>query len=149
MIEVQNKHAPADALQAGAYTIGGQKEGVKRIVVLNALPISIVLDAAREQNERIVDVMLELFDSFQEFVLRLDEIRDLEGEIACVSYVRHKATKEVISKYIKCEDAKEQNYVYSRYDYIFIVALKAPVRGADVQSVAEDDLAVIELVQIW
>ncbi len=149
MAEIQTKQAPAGAPQVGATSIGGQKEGVKRIVVLDALPISIVLDEAREQNERIVDVMLELFDSFQEFASRLNEIREFEGDMLCVSYVRHKATREVLDKYIKCEDAKEPNYVYNRYDYIFIVALKAPVRGVDVQSVAEDDLVVIELVQIW
>lgn len=46
MAEIQTKH---DAPQVG---VGGQKEGVKRIVVLDALPISIVLFVATRGGKR-------------------------------------------------------------------------------------------------
>ena len=65
-------------------------------------------------------------------------------------YIRHKATLEVVRKYLPqlSPEPNASAYVYKPGDIIIVVALKTPQRGQEVQQINENDLdvAIVEVI---
>jgi len=106
----------------------------KRVVLLNALP----LNAIPYERYAIQVVQLQP-DSFKRLVLR-----DVERGYQIISYIRHKATVDLLSKMLNIEiKVSNELYKYQESDLIYIVTLKPEKiqRGQEATDLKPEDLA--------
>lgn len=108
----------------------------KRVVLLNALPLNIFKD-----------------ESFKLMVARVDpesmkrEIESAKKQgIQVLSYIRHPSTVRVVAELLGLELQPSSGlYSYVDGDRIYVVTLKKPVRGQEVEVKIEDlDIFVVE-----
>jgi len=113
----------------------------RRIVVTNALSLSMF--TKQYMALYIVRTSLKSLPNFVKTVTR-------HTSVEFTHYIRHKATLEVVRKYLPqlSPEPNTDTYTYKPGDIIIVVALKTPQRGQEVQQINEDDLdvALIEVV---
>ncbi len=108
-----------------------------RLILLNALPLNIFPDSWREYaiQVRRIDVYV-----LKERVLRARKIK---------SYIRHQGTVETLQRVLGIPlPASADLYKYEEGDEVYIVTLKSPARGQEVQLVSEHDLDVYHIVAV-
>jgi hypothetical protein len=109
-----------------------QNKNIKRIVFLNAIALNMV--PKRAYGIYVESVSLR---DVVEFVNR-------HSGVEVVHYIRHLSTLSLLRRYIP-RLGEQQNaglYQWQEGDVIFVVTLKTPQRGTEVQQVTEEDIAV-------
>ena len=106
---------------------------MKRVVLLNALPLSAI------PYERFAIQVNRLSpDTFEYSILE-----DVERGYEIVSYIRHKATVDLLSKMLNVEiKVSSELYKYQESDLIYVITLKPEKiqRGQEVSDLKPDDL---------
>jgi hypothetical protein len=106
-----------------------------RVVLLNALPLS-----AFPQSWQDFAIQVRRVDVSYLYVA----VREA-SEVKC--YIRHPATVELLKKLLQVElKPSAELYRYSQEDEVFVITLKAPQRGAEVQEVKPEDLEIFRIV---
>jgi len=107
-----------------------------RFVFLNALPLNALPQAQLELSVVPVDI-----DKLRER-LKLAQRRGIK----IVSYIRHPATVELINKLLNLDlKPSSELYKYETGDLMFVVTLKKPIRGAEIEKVSKEDVTIYEV----
>jgi len=97
--------------------------GIKRIVLLNALPLNAFSEPAFDLS--VVRVTPQSF---------IEEIKNgMEKGVEVINYIRHPATVSLLNTHGLNLVPSSGLYTYRNGDVLFIVTVKAPVRGTEMQ----------------
>ena len=102
---------------------------IKRLVLLNALPLNAI-------DYRRFDLSVYRVD-FNYFIDSLTE--KINRGVELVSYIRHPSTVSLLNKHGITVEPSSGLYKYKNGDVMFIVTVKTPQRGQEMQ-VTESDL---------
>ena len=62
------------------------------------------------------------------------------------SYIRHPATVKLLNKLFNLDlQVSNELYKYQKEDVLYVVTLKRPVRGAEVEDLTENDIEVFQV----
>ncbi len=108
-----------------------------RLILLNALPLSIFPESWKEYAIQVKRVDIY---TLKERVLKARKIK---------SYIRHPGTVETLQRVLGIPlPVSAETYKYEEGDEVYIVTLKSPARGQEVQLVSEHDLDVYHIVAV-
>ena len=63
-----------------------------------------------------------------------------------VSYIRHQATAELLNKLLNTNlNVSSELYQYNKDDVIYVVILKKPIRGAEINNITENDIQIYQV----
>ena len=63
-----------------------------------------------------------------------------------VSYIRHPATIELLNKLFNLDlQVSNELYKYQKEDVLYVITLKKPVRGAEVENLTENDVLIYQV----
>ena len=128
---------PAGVAPAPEAEKGGKGD---RLVLLNAFPISMLPWEEYPGERRWINVYLVEITP-DELKWAVDDAVKSGTPILC--YIRHPSTVRVLSEFLGVSLQPSAGlYKWRKGDRVYIVALKRPVRGADVE-VSMDDLRII------
>ena len=108
-----------------------------RLVLLNALPLSIFPESWREYAIQVKRVDIY---TLKDRILKARKIK---------SYIRHPGTVETLQRVLGIPLVPSADvYKYEEGDEVYIITLKAPARGQEIQLISEHDLEVYHIVAV-
>jgi hypothetical protein len=106
-----------------------------RVVLLNAFPVSAV--------------EYSTFTALFKRVAVEELVEDVRRASEVVSYIRHPATVQLLSKLLGIALAPSAElYRYREHDLVYVITLKTPTRGQEVTEVKPEDLDVVRVVVV-
>jgi len=105
-----------------------------RIILLNAFPL----------NAFDIDIFTAIFEKTT--VHEIKNTINIYSNFEIKNYIRHKGTVDLLKKVLGVEiQLSSDLYKFDRKDIIFIITLKTPVRGQEIEHVKEDDLSIYKV----
>ena len=105
-----------------------------RLILLNALPLNIFPESWKDYA-----IQVRKIDAYtlKERIMKARKIK---------SYIRHQSTVEVLQRVLGIPLVPSADvYKYEEGDEVYIVTLKSPARGQEVQLVSEYDLEIYHI----